>query len=290
MTAKKRRSLSLVIVLIAILIVGATYAFFTDNEAVVNEFTVGDLDIELTEPSWKPEEGEEIPPGRVVEKDPTVTELEGDSYMRMVVSYVDMTDFVELDRADYATEEAYKKARDAAIAAHMADASNLITAANRIALIEQTIYFDKTGVLAAGVTGDMDTDRMYVLDENDDLFGKGISRLHNRSLNQLVTADSIDRLYNEALFATTTGPDSASGVKYYKYIGNQTSAAGGAGVLKKGESATLFTHIVIPAEWNQTQTELLGKYAVVIKAEAIQTEGFVDSADAFKALDIELAR
>ena len=70
---KKILALCLVVALMATAIAGATLAYFNDvTEEVKNTFTMGKVDIELTEPSWEPEDNN-IMPGVVIEKDPTIT-------------------------------------------------------------------------------------------------------------------------------------------------------------------------------------------------------------------------
>lgn len=59
--------------LAALAIAGGALAFFTDVETATNTFTVGDVEITLTEPNWKPDENPPMTPGQEVPKDPTVT-------------------------------------------------------------------------------------------------------------------------------------------------------------------------------------------------------------------------
>ena len=61
------------------------------------------------------------------------------------------------------------------------------------------------------------------------------------------------------------------------------------GVLDIGEEATLFTNVVIPTDWNQTQLARMGDFRLEITAEAIQCKGFATQAAAFMALDAEVA-
>ena len=61
------------------------------------------------------------------------------------------------------------------------------------------------------------------------------------------------------------------------------------GLLKSGQEAVLFSNIVIPSDWNQTQMNKLGNYKLNISAEAIQAKGFASQAEAFQALDKEKA-
>ena len=77
------------IALVAVLAIGATAAYMTDGEEVVNTFTVGDLDITLYEPEWDDTtDGKEMEPGYETEKDPTVKAIDGKSYMRLTVEFV----------------------------------------------------------------------------------------------------------------------------------------------------------------------------------------------------------
>lgn len=74
---KKLTAVALIICMIAIMLVGATMAYFTDETAVKeNTFTVGNVKIELTEPKWDAsgtKDAPEVYPGEALAKDPTVT-------------------------------------------------------------------------------------------------------------------------------------------------------------------------------------------------------------------------
>ena len=76
MTKKKIVSLCLAAVLVVMAIAGATVAYFTDTDAKDNTFTVGNVDITLTEPNWESSGSVDAPdvyPGEPLAKDPTVT-------------------------------------------------------------------------------------------------------------------------------------------------------------------------------------------------------------------------
>ena len=91
---KKIFSLCLVVALVATAVVGGTLAYFTDStEAKVNEFTVGNVGINLTEPNWKG--NATLMPGTSYEKDPTntVDEKSQDAY---VFLKMDMNKYVSL--------------------------------------------------------------------------------------------------------------------------------------------------------------------------------------------------
>ena len=71
---KKIVALCLCVALAVIAIGGATLAYFTDTtDAVENTFTMGNVKISLTEPSWKANEDHVLMPGKSFDKDPTIT-------------------------------------------------------------------------------------------------------------------------------------------------------------------------------------------------------------------------
>ena len=75
MTKKKIVSLCLAAVLVVMAVAGATVAYFTDTDSKDNTFTVGNVNITLTEPSWNTngQESDDVYPGEPLAKDPTVT-------------------------------------------------------------------------------------------------------------------------------------------------------------------------------------------------------------------------
>lgn len=102
---KKVKAMLLVLCAL-ILVVGSvmgTFAYLTDTKEVVNTFTVGDIKLKLDEAKVDAETGKAVTPaertadgnpgvkmlpGRVIDKDPTVTVLAGseESYVRMIVT------------------------------------------------------------------------------------------------------------------------------------------------------------------------------------------------------------
>lgn len=98
---KKIIALCLVIALAATAVIGGTLAYFTDTtEAKVNEFTVGNVDIDLTEPAW---EGDAtLMPGVSYDKDPTITvgEKSQDAYVFLKLEmnkYVSLVNLMGVD-------------------------------------------------------------------------------------------------------------------------------------------------------------------------------------------------
>ena len=88
---KKRKLLIAAIVLLLILLIGGAVAYFTDTAEATNTFTIGNVDITLTEPNWVttdansnnvPDAAENKLPGEEIAKDPTVTNVgENDAYI-----------------------------------------------------------------------------------------------------------------------------------------------------------------------------------------------------------------
>ncbi len=65
-------------------VIKGTMAYFTDTETKVNVFTMGDLDLGLTEPEWDPDpeggssDGSDMYPGYTVYKNPTIKNITSD--------------------------------------------------------------------------------------------------------------------------------------------------------------------------------------------------------------------
>lgn len=59
--------------LAAVLSIGGTVAYLTDKEAVTNIFTIGNVDIDLTEEHWVEEEHQDLQADETVNKDPKIT-------------------------------------------------------------------------------------------------------------------------------------------------------------------------------------------------------------------------
>lgn len=104
MNAKKKIvSIALAAALAATAIVGSSLAYFTDTEEKTNTFTVGNVDITLTEPNWDADiNNKDLIPGKTIPKDPTIT-VEADSETAYTFMKVEVSeDFADLMIA-YAT-------------------------------------------------------------------------------------------------------------------------------------------------------------------------------------------
>lgn len=80
---KKILALCLVICLAAVALIGGTLAYFTDTDYQTNEFTVGDVEVDLWE-VFDAEAAEDMVPGRKVNKDVFVENIgTNDAYVRI---------------------------------------------------------------------------------------------------------------------------------------------------------------------------------------------------------------
>ena len=106
MNAKKKiLSVALAASLAAVAVVSSSLAYFTDTETKTNEFTVGNVDITLTEEKWDADlNNKDLIPGKTIPKDPTIA-LDADSETAYTFMKVELSDdFVDLLTA-YATAE-----------------------------------------------------------------------------------------------------------------------------------------------------------------------------------------
>ena len=101
MNKKKLLTMVLALVLIGAVGVGATLAYFTDNDSATNVVTMGHVNIELTEEDWT--YGETgitgVTPGQEIAKDPTIS-LVGNSLDAFVRIKLEVTGFDGVENAD----------------------------------------------------------------------------------------------------------------------------------------------------------------------------------------------
>ncbi len=210
----KRTKIAIMLVLgllIGLLAINGTISYLSDGEDVTNVFSVGDIEVKLTEPGWDPDDDTPWYPGDVREKNPTAEAVSGDVYFRMKVEIVGLLDSDDAD------------------------------------LVWNTIYYDEDGDLVAGTT--------------------------DLTLAEL-QADFPH--FNPDEFTAIAATGSSDLVKYFLY----TDGGANAAVLAEGESATLFTTIVIPADYGNDQFEKLGdEYSIKVSLEAIQAQN-IAAADA----------
>lgn len=100
---KKIAALVLVIALAATAVIGGTLAYFTDTtETKTNKFTVGNVDIDLTEDKWDETATHALVPGVPFDKNPTIKVVESsqDAYVFLKVElnkYVSLVNLMGVD-------------------------------------------------------------------------------------------------------------------------------------------------------------------------------------------------
>ena len=93
----KTKNVVMALTLAALLLVGGVFAYLTDTDTQTNTFTMGEVTIDLTEPTWDeypdednngvPDPAEDIWAGKVIAKDPTITNTgDNDAYVYLMVS------------------------------------------------------------------------------------------------------------------------------------------------------------------------------------------------------------
>lgn len=103
-----KKNIVIGLAMIMILAIGSTFAFFTDKDNVTNSFTVGNISIDLTEPSWNPENGKNITPSQTIAKDPKITnDGANDAFVFMSVKVPTAT--IKTANADGSVNAAAKK-------------------------------------------------------------------------------------------------------------------------------------------------------------------------------------
>ena len=123
MNKKKLLLLITSLTLVAVVGVGATLAYFTDSDDATNVITMGHVDVELEEPNFDNEDGEDdnkiddVTPGQEIVKDPTITVVKGsaDAYIRATLEITKLTDEQAaelLDNINIDTEAWYYNAED----------------------------------------------------------------------------------------------------------------------------------------------------------------------------------
>jgi len=91
---KKTTAIALIVALLAIAVAGGTLAYFSDSDSKTNEFTVGSVDIAVSETEWdravEEELNENMYPGQTIDKNPVVTNNgENPSFVRIKVTGLD---------------------------------------------------------------------------------------------------------------------------------------------------------------------------------------------------------
>lgn len=254
LSSKKGLILSILsLILVAVILIGASIAFFTDRGEVTNTFTMGKVKIGLDEPNWGRDAGLGLLPGNIRAKDPTVTAIEGKSYMRIRMEIVD-------------------------------GEGKLIKDAGRMKLILDTLYYDTAynGITSSQYLKEgqhYSVNDLKVLTEQ-----KKIQKEYNHDVFAfagIVKDNPAIRYYNyiggngifdasgtpadkAVLFSNIVIPKDWNNEEIFILSGDtyETTANGGLEVTVRGSG-----------------------YKLIMKAEAIQESDMTNAAEAFKALD-----
>lgn len=92
---RKLMTSALIIAMLAVLVAGASLAYFTDTDSATNTFTVGGVDITLTEPAWDENATHTLMPGAAFDKNPTIT-VAADSQDCYTFLEIDLNKYVAL--------------------------------------------------------------------------------------------------------------------------------------------------------------------------------------------------
>ena len=112
---KKIIAVCLIVALAATAVIGGTLAYFTDKDVAKNTFTVGNVDIELTEPKWTStgsQDAPEVYPGEPLAKDPTVENIGANPcFVRIKVEGLDCLGNAGLITTRYKWADGYNTAQ-----------------------------------------------------------------------------------------------------------------------------------------------------------------------------------
>ena len=83
--------------------ISGTLAYLTSTETATNTFTVGNVNIDLTEPSWNPDEMPTLLPGVEIPKDPQITnEGNTDAWVWMEIAVpTDLMSYIDWDTTEW---------------------------------------------------------------------------------------------------------------------------------------------------------------------------------------------
>ena len=125
----KKKTILAAVVLLLVFVVGGAIAYFTDTDTKTNTFTIGSVDITLTEPLWDalvktngdttiPDDAEDMMPGETVTKDPTINNIstKNDAYVYAKVEVPCSTATTPAELFTYTVNTGWTELSSAAIA------------------------------------------------------------------------------------------------------------------------------------------------------------------------------
>lgn len=272
---KKRRILAIAmsLVIVAILAIGATLAYFTDTDEETNTFTVGNVKIDLIESQYhrvnagrgnatgmtEPLSGGYVWAANVdmqgtPENTPNYT-TSGETWSGLYFS----DEQIEADAATY--KEGY-------FAEH---SQNMVPGNN----VRKNPYVKNTGVNDAYIRI-----RTLIPVSLFNVIDNGYSYWTSTAIKEGQVTSVADGVYS------TSGPEAVkqverNGIKYYEYDFTFTKA------VKPGELTfwNVWGNIAIDKEATAEDLKNVESFDVIFEADAIQADGFASAADAFAAFD-----
>lgn len=289
---KKITALVLVVAVLAMLFTGMTLAYFTDTDDAVNVFTVGDVDIELTEDAVVigPDGNED--PDRLVEnneggytysnilagtemkKEVTITNLENPAYVRVtvIVNNYKLIDAIGTyyEKKGY-TEEQIQKVFDDVFNGWHVEYSHYPNGQQK----------DMRMAIPNAELAEIDDNLLKV----DSTFTTIQGAFHFGLANWFKTE-------HEAEYAAAGKYDAGhdvgyNGGYYAQHLNDYELCYTYYLKMGEGESATLFNGLTCPTYFNQELARMFNGLEIEVYAAAIQQEGFDSEIAAFLQLDSE---
>ena len=280
---KKITALVLVVAVLAMLFTGMTLAYFTDTDSAVNVFTVGDVDIELDETvGVTGTNGEEYPekvvetgatytnvmPGNNLQKEVTVTNLENPAYVRVTV-IVNNYDLINA-MCEYYENKGYSEDEIQAVIDEV-----FVNWGLKFPHVNGDMRMTDDDVYAISKATLLDVDSTFTTLASDGSFHFSITNMFKTEHEE-----------NQPSYMGGNGVYFAGGY-YAQHLNDYELCYTYYFDMEKGGSATLFTGLCCPEEFNQELAAMFNGLNIEIYAAAIQKEGFADAKTAFEQLNSE---
>ena len=270
---KKITAIFLCVALVAIAIVGASLAYFTDTKSATNTFTVGNVKIELLESQYH-----RVNAG----KGNAVGQTEPLMGGYLWAADVDMQGTPE-NTPNYTTsgevwdgqyfsdaqiEADAKTYKDGYFAEH---SQNMVPGAN----VRKNPYVKNTGASDAYIRI-----RTLIPESLFDVIDNGPSYWTTTAMNEGQVTSNAVNTYNTS-GATAVKQVERNGIKYYEYDFTFVKA------VKPGELTfwNVWGNIAINKDATAEDLANVESFDVIFEADAIQADGFADAAAAFAAFD-----
>lgn len=271
---KKITALCLCVALLAIAVVGASLAYFTDTKSDTNTFTVGNVKIELLESQYHRVNAgrgnatgatEPLMGGYLWAAD---VDMQGnsDNTPNYVTSGETWNGLYFSDAQIEADAATYKNGYFAEHSQKMVPGAN----------VRKNPYVKNTGALDAYIRV-----RVLVPVSLFEIIDGGPSYWTDSALENEVTSEAV-KAYNAAGYKATNVPQvERGGIKYYQFDFTYTDA------VKPGEVTfwNVWGNIAIDEDATAEDLANVESFDVIFEADAIQADGFADAAAAFAAFD-----